>query len=175
MISLSYLFLPSLSSNSAPYSDISICPTLLPALSALSSHLSLLHLSLPHAFTSSIYRRIGSHLCTHILQRAILYRRTREITGDERRALQRESELWVETCRIALPDASERVEVPWRRLIQAGRILGADDEAWEEILRASFDNLDPEWGSRITELIGGTDLSREEVRMIARTREDCAL
>jgi len=89
--------------------------------------------------------------------------------------LQRESELWVETCRIALPDASERVEVPWRRLIQAGRILGADDEAWEEILRASFDNLDPEWGSRITELIGGTDLSSEEVRMIARTREDCAL
>src|ERR1700677_3408989 len=75
----------SLSSNSARYSDISISPTLLPALSALSSHLSLLRRTLPHAPISSIYRRIGSHLCTHILQRAILYRRAHEITVDERR------------------------------------------------------------------------------------------
>ena len=169
--------LPSLSSNSARYSDISISPTLIPALSALSSHLSLLRRTLPHAPTSSIYRRICSHLCTHILQRAILYRRAREITSDERRILQRESELWVETCRIALPDAGERVEVPWRRLVQAGRILGANDELWEQILRLSFDdqNLDQEWGPLITELVDGADLSREEVRMIARTRDDCVV
>ena len=165
----------SLSTNSTRYSDISISPTLLPALSALSSHLSLLRRTLPHAPTSSIYRRIGSHLCTHILQRSILYRRVREITIAERRVLQRESELWVETCRIALPDAGERVEVPWRRLVQAGRILGAEDELWEQILRLSFDDLDQEWGARITELIDGADLSREEVRMIARTRDDCAV
>ena len=165
----------SLSTNSTRYSDISISPTLLPALSALSSHLSLLRRTLPHAPTSSIYRRIGSHLCTHILQRSILYRRVREITIAERRVLQRESELWVETCRIALPDAGERVEVPWRRLVQAGRILGANDELWEQILRLSFDDLDQEWGARITELIDGADLSREEVRMIARTRDDCAV
>ncbi|KAI9444970.1 TIP-1 family-domain-containing protein [Lactarius indigo] len=165
----------SLSSNSAPHSDIAISPTLLPALSALSSHLSLLRRTLPRAPTSSIYRRIGSHLCTHILQRAIFYRRAREITGDERRVLQRESELWVETCRIALPDAGERVEVPWRRLVQAGRILGANDEAWEQILGVSFDNLGEEWEPRITGLIDGVDLTREEVRMIARAREDCAL
>ncbi|KAH9050479.1 TIP-1 family-domain-containing protein [Lactarius hengduanensis] len=165
----------SLSSNSAPHSDIAISPTLLPALSALSSHLSLLRRTLPRAPTSSIYRRIGSHLCTHVLQRAILYRRAREITDDERRVLQRESELWVETCRIALPDAGERVEVPWRRLVQAGRILGANDEAWEQILGVSFDNLGQEWGPRITGLIDGADLTREEVRMIARARADCAL
>jgi hypothetical protein len=169
------LLAQSLSSNSAPHSDISISPTLLPALSALSSHLSLLHRTLPHAPTSSVYRRIGSHLCTHILQRAILYRRAREITSAERRALQRESELWVETCRLALPDAGERVEVPWRRLVQAGRILGANEDVWEQILEVSFDDHGQEWRPRITELIDGADLSREEVRMIARTREDCAL
>jgi len=67
------------------------------------------------------------------------------------------------------------VEVSWRRLVQAGRILGADDELWERIFRVSFDDLDQEWGPQITELIDGADLSREEVRMIARTRDDCAL
>lgn len=167
-------FLLSLSSNSAPHSDITISPTLLPALSALSSHLSFLRRTLPRAPTSSIYRHIGSHLCTHILQRAILYRRAREITSVERRVLQREGELWVETCRLALPDAGEHVEVPWRRLVQAGRILGANDEVWEQILEVSFDDGGQEWGPRITELIDGADLSREEVRMIVRTREDCA-
>jgi hypothetical protein len=165
----------SLSSSSAQHSDISISPTLLPALSALSSHLSLLRRTLPRAPTGSIYRRIGSHLCTHILQRAILYRRPREINSDERRVLQRESELWVETCRIALPDAGERVEVPWRRLVQAGRILGANDELWEQILRLAFDDLEQEWGPRVIELIDGADLSREEVRMIAKTRDDCVI
>ncbi|KAF8268953.1 TIP-1 family-domain-containing protein [Lactarius quietus] len=169
------IHLASLSIDSARYSDISISPTLLPALSALSSHLSLLRRTLPRVPTSSIYRRIGSHLCTHILQRAILYRRAREITSAERKILHRESELWVETCRIALLDAGERIEVPWRRLVQAGRILGANDELWEQILKLSFDDLDQEWGQRITELIDGEDLSREEVRMIARTRDDCVV
>lgn len=123
-----------------------------------------------------IYRRIGSHLNTHVLQRAILYRRPREVTDVERKALQREIELWVETCRLALPGAGEHVEVPWRRLVQAGRILGADYEAWTEILEVSFDDLGlEEWETKIMTLMDGVELSREEVRMIARTREDCPL
>jgi hypothetical protein len=81
----------------------------------------------------------------------------------------------VETCRIALPDAGERVEVPWRRLVQAGRILGANDELWEQILRLAFEDLEQEWGPRVIELIDGADLSLEEVRMIARTRDDCTI
>ncbi|KAF8272961.1 TIP-1 family-domain-containing protein [Lactarius quietus] len=108
----------------ARYSDVSISPTLLPALSALSSHLSLLRRTLPRAPT----------------RRAQI--------------LQRESELWVETCRIALLDAGERIE--------AGRILGANDELWEQILKLSFDDLDQEWGQRITESIDGADLSRRK-------------
>jgi RAD50-interacting protein 1 len=75
-----------------------------------------------------------SRLNTHILQRAILYRRPHEVTKAERRTLQREIELWVETCRLAIIDAGDRVEVPWR-LVQAGRILGADDEVWTQILK----------------------------------------
>jgi hypothetical protein len=159
-------------------SDLFILPTLLPAVSILSSHLTALRRTLPRANLNSTYRRIGSHLSTHILQRAILYRRQREVTDVERKALQREGELWVETCRLALPGSGERVEVPWRRLVQAGRILGADDEVWTEILKVSFDDVGPdaeEWETRVTELIDGAELSREEVRMIARTREDCVL
>ena len=153
-----------------------ISPTLLPALSILSSHLTALRRTLPRANLNSIYRRIGSHLNTHILQRAILYRRPREVTDVERKALQREIELWVETCRIALPGAGEHVEVPWRPLVQAGRVLGADDEVWTQILRVSFDDIGlEEWETRMMNLMDGVDLSREEVRMIARTREDCTL
>jgi hypothetical protein len=132
--------------------------------------------TLPRANINSIYRRIGSQLNTHILQRAILYRRPREVTDVERKDLQREIELWVETCRLAFPGAGEHVEVPWRRLVQAGRILGADDEAWAQILKALFDDVGlEEWEIRIMNLVGGVELTREEVRMIARTREDCPL
>jgi hypothetical protein len=158
------------------HSDLFISPTILPALSILSSHLSALHGTLPRANMNSIYRRIGSHLNTHILQRSILYRRPHEVTDIERKALQRESELWVETCRLALPGAGEHVEVPWRRLAQAGRVLGSDDEVWMQILKLSFDDVGiEEWESRVDDLIGGTELTREELRMIARTREDCAI
>lgn len=156
--------------------DVFISPTLLPALSILSSHLTALHRTLPRANMNTIYRRIGSHLNTHILQRAILYRRPGEVTDVERKSLQRESELWVETCRLALPGAGERVDVPWRRLVQAGRVLGADDGVWTRILKVSFDDVNmEEWENRISELIDGADLSREEIRMIARTREDCVI
>ena len=161
---------------SRTHSDIFISPPLLSALSILSSHLTALRRTLPRANLNTIYRRIGSHLNTHILQRAILYRRPGEVTDVERKSFQRESELWVETCRLALPGAGERVEVPWRRLVQAGRVLGADDEGWARILKVSFDDLGmEEWENRISELIDGADLSREEIRMIARTREDCAI
>ena len=159
---------------SKTHSGMFISPTLLQALSMLSSHLSALRRTLPRANINSIYRRIGSHLNAHILQRAILYRRSREVTEIERKALQHESELWVETCRLALPGAGERVEGPWRRLVQAGRILGADDEVWTQILQITFDDelsLE-EWETQAAELIDGVELSREEVRMIARTRED---
>ena len=161
---------------SSTHSDIFISPTLLPALSILSSHLSALHRTLPRANMNAVYRRIGSHLSTHILQRSILYRRPHEVTDIERKALQRESELWVETCRLALPGAGERVGVPWRRLAQAGRVLGADNEVWMHILKLSFDDVGmEEWESRVTDLVGGTELSRDEIGMIARTREDCAI
>ncbi len=142
----------------------------------MSSHLTALRRTLPRAHINSIYRSIGSHLNTHILQRAILYRRPREVTDDERKALQREIELWVETCRLAIPGAGQLVEVPWRRLVQAGRVLGADDEVWMRILKISFDDVGQEdWETRMMELMDGVELSREEIRMIARTREDCPL
>ncbi|KAI0274887.1 TIP-1 family-domain-containing protein [Gloeopeniophorella convolvens] len=165
--------------NATPHPDMAISPTLLPALSILSSHLSALRRTLQRATVNPIYRRIASRLSTHILQRAVLYRRPHEVDDAERRALHRESELWVETCRLALPDAGERVEVPWRRLVQAGRILGADDAAWAQILQLAFDDRNEsvggEWEPRIAGVLGGADLSREEVRMITRTRADCAL
>ena len=54
-----------------------------------------------------------------------------------------------------------------RRLVQAGRILGANDEVL-------FGDHGQEW-SRITESIDGADLGREGVCMVERATVDCAL
>ncbi len=44
------------------------------------------------------------------------------------------------------------------------------------ILKISFDDVGQEdWETRMMELMDGVELSREEIRMIARTREDCPL
>ena len=44
------------------------------------------------------------------------------------------------------------------------------------ILKVSFDDVGlEEWEARMVELMECVELSREEIRMIARTREDCPL
>ena len=151
---------------------------MLPALSILSSHLSVLSRTLPHSTTISLYRNIATNLSTHILQRNILYRGHHRLAPAEGKILHGECELWVETCRQALGSISVgprgRVEAPWRRLLEAGRVVGAEGERWDAIVAASFGTLsDDEWGARMTDLVDETELSRGEVCMIAKTRTDC--
>ncbi|KAI0067928.1 hypothetical protein BV25DRAFT_1867678 [Artomyces pyxidatus] len=156
-------------------SDLAISPALLPALSILSSHLAFLRRTLPRRNVTSIYRRVATQLSAHILQRAILYRRPHEVSATDGQLLHGECELWVQTCRQALgTGAGGRIEAPWRRLLEAGHIVGADGDRWDRILDTSFGTLgEAQWAEEMESLVGGSELSREEVCMAARTRADC--
>ncbi|VDB92161.1 unnamed protein product [Peniophora sp. CBMAI 1063] len=132
--------------------DTLISPALLPGLAVFGQHI--------HALAQA--------LCTHIPQRALLYRRPGRVPVEQGKRLQGEMALWAETARGALP-AGVRAEAPWARLVQAGRVVGAEGDVWEGVLRVAsgFYGLD-----NMEEYVGGTELSEEEVGMIVGVRAD---
>ncbi|KAI0344153.1 hypothetical protein BDW22DRAFT_1355453 [Trametopsis cervina] len=154
---------------------IGLPATLLGPIALLSSHLTYLQAALPQATATMLYRRIASHLALHISQRAIMYRGRSRVTPDEGRALLAECELWVETCRHALARTpSARVEAPWRALLQAARIIGAQGEVWEKIVDVTFGmEGDQEWEAVMTDVVGLAELSREDASRVIQTRTDC--
>ena len=123
----------------------------------------------------SLYTRTASHLAQHILQRAIMYRGRARITPLEGRRIQAECELWVQTCRHALSGVGAgRAEAPWRGLLQAARIVGAQDGEWEKVVEGTFGmGSDAEWEEGMVENAGFSELTREEVGQVIRTRTDC--
>ncbi|PCH33328.1 hypothetical protein WOLCODRAFT_111625 [Wolfiporia cocos MD-104 SS10] len=155
--------------------DITLVPTLVGPLALLSGHLSFLRATLSRTTATSLYRRIAAHLASHILQRQILYRGRGRVSAEEGRAVLAECELWVETCQVALVHSERaRVEAPWRQLIQASRLLGAEGARWQEALDATFGVTgDQEWEDKMLEIAGFADLSRQEVAQILRVRADC--
>ena len=109
------------------------------------------------------------------MQRAITYRGRARISPQEGRTILAECELWVETCRIALSRGPGRAEAPWRPLLQAARIVGAQGDAWTKVVDITLGPAsDEEWETAMTELVGYAELGREEVSQILRSRTDCA-
>ncbi|KZT06301.1 uncharacterized protein LAESUDRAFT_653786 [Laetiporus sulphureus 93-53] len=155
--------------------DIALAPTLLGPLALLSSHISFLSSALPRTTVTSLYRRIASRLAMHIYHRQILYHGRGRITPQEGRAIRAESELWVETCQVALARSDRaRAEGPWRQLLQASRLVGAEGKQWQEILDATFGVIgDEKWEGIMLETVGFSELSREEVSQVLRARSDC--
>jgi RAD50-interacting protein 1 len=124
----------------------------------------------------ALYRRIAAHLSTHILQRAIMYRGRGRVTPSEGRVLRAECELWAETSRHALArrTPAARVDAPWRPLLQAARVVGAQDGEWTRVVNATLGTAsDAEWEAAMVEVVGFAELSRDEVGQIIRTRTDC--
>lgn len=161
--------------SSAEGSDeISLPATLLAPIALLSAQLAFLQGALPLTTVAALYRRIAAHLGTHILQRAIMYRGRGRVSPAEGRAIRAECELWVETCRHALSRAPARVEAPWRSLLQAARVVGAEGELWEKVVDATFGTAsDQDWEAAMVDLVGFAELTREEVGQVIRTRTDC--
>jgi RAD50-interacting protein 1 len=107
----------------------------------------------------------------------VLYRGRGRISPLEGKLIKSEYELWVQTCRNALGRVAAlsggRVEAPWRRMLQAGRILGADDGLWRKIVLTTFGGHDDtDWEQAMSEAVGFSELDRQEVQQIIQTRSD---
>jgi len=164
------------SSNNAKKSlEVGVSQTLLSPVALLVSQLSYLRQTLPLLTFTALYRRIASRLSEHILQRQILYRGS--FSKEEGIIIQAECELWVESCHSALGGAlgggRNRVTAPWAKLLQAGRIVGADGEVWERITSATFGmSGEEDWENAMQETTGLAELGRQEVTQLLRRRED---
>jgi len=161
--------------NAAPADDLAVSQTLLGPIALLSSHLTYLRTNLPQTTLTALYRRIAGRLSDHILQREILYRG--HIDLREGKATQAECELWVETSRAALggtlSGGRNRVEAPWLKLLQAGRLVGAVGESWEKLVDATFGpQSQEEWESVIVAAVGFNEMTREETQRILRIRNN---
>lgn len=156
--------------------DIALSPSLLGPIALLSSHLTFLLSTLPPLTVATLYRRISSRLSEHIFHRQILYRGRHRLSVPQGRMVCAECELWVETCQTVLSGSSSRprVEAPWLRLLEGGRLVAVQGEAWDKLLNTTFGaSSDGDWEELVDGTVGVCEMSREEVRQVLRTREDC--
>ncbi|EIN13385.1 hypothetical protein PUNSTDRAFT_129073 [Punctularia strigosozonata HHB-11173 SS5] len=160
--------------------DVGVSPTLIGSIALLSSHLTFLKSTLPHTTVLALYRSIASRLSLHILQRQVQYRGRGRILPAEGASIHSECELWLETSRSALAGTpgvtAARTEGPWRRLLEAGRLFGLVGDDWRKVMLMTFGaHEDEKWEELVAGVVGFSELSREEVGQILRTRSDCEL
>jgi len=156
--------------------DIALSATLLAPIALLSSHLTFLRSALPHITVTNLYRRIASRLSEHIFNRQILYRGRHRLTVANGKIICAECELWVETCQAALSGMSgrARVEAPWLRLLEGGRLVATDGLVWQKLVDGTFGvGNNAEWEVLVEGAVGICEMGREEVGQVLRTREDC--
>lgn len=142
----------------------------------LSSQLSHLRSTLSYITVTNIYRSVASRLSEHIFNRQILYRGRHRLTLAQGKTIRAECELWVETCQIALSGSSNRarVEAPWLRLLEGGRLVAAEGQAWQNVVDGTFGmSSDAQWEALVEGIVGVCEIGREEVRQVLRIREDC--
>ncbi|KAF9821810.1 hypothetical protein IEO21_00240 [Rhodonia placenta] len=163
------------SGSSSTRDDISLAASLLGPVALLSSQLTFLQSSLPRAMVTTLYRRMATRLSAHILSRQFQYRGRGRLSPQDGKAILAETELWVETCQVALAGSERpRVEAPWRRLLQASRLVGADGNKWQRVVDSTFGATeDSDWEAVMLDTVGCAELDRDEVGQILRTRWDC--
>lgn len=156
-------------------SDIAVSQSLLIPIALLSSHLTFIRSILPQSTLTILYRRIASRLAEHILQRRILYRG--QFNLQQGKVITAECELWTETCNVALAGrlsgGRHRVEMPWLRLLQAGRLVGLQGEDWVSVKNVVLrDMSEEEWVKTMVKLVGISELDKDEVCKVIQRRED---
>ncbi|KAH8120467.1 TIP-1 family-domain-containing protein [Phellopilus nigrolimitatus] len=161
-------------SNASPEGaseDIVLSQTLLGPIARFSAHLSLLRKTLPVPTVVGLYRKVGSHIALHVLQRQVLYQGRRRMNSLEGRVILDETRLWVETSRMALGGSVRRVEGPWERLLEAGRLLSLEGDAFERAVNAVRLGKEGEY-EKLVETVGIGEMSNEEVMDVLSVRED---
>lgn len=155
--------------------DMAISQTLLVPIALLSSHLTFIRSTLPQTALITLYRQIASRLAEHILQRQILHRG--QLSLAQAKVVAAECELWVETCHVALAgrlsSGRYRVESPWLRLLQVGRLVSLEGEEWLAVRNSISRQISDEaWTQLMTRLVGISELDKGEVATVVQRRED---
>jgi len=99
------------------------------------------------------------------------------VSVKEGRAIATECELWLETCRAAFSGGgrgvTRLVEGPWRRLVEAGRLLALQGSEWDRIKALTFGTAgDEDWEQGVLEVVGLSELRRDEVQTVLHIRMD---
>ncbi|CED85107.1 ER to golgi transport protein/RAD50-interacting protein 1 [Phaffia rhodozyma] len=187
----------SATTTTASDDPLSLPPTLIGPLRILSTHLTYLSTRLPPTTLSSIYRRVVSHLTTHLTHRTI-FGGWSKFTCLGGRALRRELDGWIDTSKAALGGKVKRPEGPWRRLTDIARVLSIpsdegndadadadeDDGFAEEItgkdgeritLSVVKDTLARESDEGLRDRLGLVELDKREVIEVLRRRIDWSI
>jgi len=65
-----------------------------------------------------------------------------------------------------------RVEAPWLKLLQAGRLIDLEADEWDKVRASTFGTQRDEWEDIMVEVTGASELPREDVQRILRNRND---
>jgi hypothetical protein len=158
--------------------EIEISSTLMAPVSLFSSYLAYFQSSLSSRMLADLYRRITARISAGILQKTVVQRGPGRISMKEATAIATECELWLETSRAALSGGSRGgrgvarlVEGPWRRLVEAGRLLALQGSEYDKVRALTFGTArDEVWEQGIIDVVGFSELSRDEVQTVLRTR-----
>jgi len=161
--------------------EIEIPSTLMAPVSLFSSYLAYFKSSLSSRMFADLYRKAAAQISDVILRKMIFSRGPGRVSVKEGKSIATECELWLETSRVALSaggggggrGVTRLVEGPWKRLVEAGRLLALQGSEWDSVRALTFGTArDEDWEQGVLEVVGFSDLRRDEVQTVLRTRTD---
>jgi hypothetical protein len=170
---------PSAVSNDADRTDAP-SSALVSALLTFTSLLSVLARTLPRPTTARLYRRVATHLASHITQHAVSTSWSK-FSAQGGRALQHEVDDWRLAAAQGLgDDGTVAIDPPWSRLTAMAAVLALPSEADAPAGDApTFSQaMAAAWGSAaalesLKERAGLRDLSVDEIQSLLRRRVEC--